>query len=74
MFERIKALVFGKARVERTPVTQQVRRHLPPNQEWLVWIGNGEGAQQVGKSIKAFGKVGKVIDGTILYILVQWEE
>jgi hypothetical protein len=46
---------------------------LSPPLEWMLWIGDGSGEDQVGREVNIGGRTGKVVDGTILKILVKWD-
>ena len=49
----------------------------PPEREWLLWVGDGmspAGPDLVGRPVELDGKKGKVVDTTLLKILVEWEK
>ncbi|MCI0421488.1 MAG: hypothetical protein L0312_20065 [Acidobacteria bacterium] len=44
--------------------------------EWMIWVGDGmapAGLYLVGQNVNYLGRRGKVIDATLLSILVEWE-
>jgi hypothetical protein len=41
--------------------------------EWMVWMHDDSGRDQVGRTVNIDGRTGKVVDGTISKILVEWD-
>jgi hypothetical protein len=41
--------------------------------EWMLWMHESSGKDQVGRVVDIDGCRGRVIDGTVLKILVEWD-
>lgn len=78
VFIVLVSLAYGIAMRRLIRKQREFRRALycRGGREWLLWIGDGmapAGPHLIGRPVNINGRTGKVVDATLLKILVEWD-